>query len=171
MQTWIWKSQPKKNYLPMHYEAPVVNLKHGDLCSTFTSWHNCLLALTPQLSFTMGKDKKVKIGVMGTKSKKAMKVVPPSNPSLTALQQLQELGKKANLNSGQTRHNYSGYVRWGQEWLAGHLSRDSNTCVPTGQHVSGPQFQKCIQQQAEWVHTSSTCFVHTLQVFPPKFEG
>jgi hypothetical protein len=71
----------------------------------------------------MAKVKKVKISTME-------KAVPASNPSLPALQQLQDSGKKANLNSGQTRRNYNGYMRRGRQWLAGHFSEDTN--VPRG---------------------------------------
>lgn len=80
----------------------------------------------------MGKDKKIKIGAAVPKSKRAVKAVPPSNLSLPALQQLQESGKKANLNSGQTRRNYSGYIRRGRQWLASHFSGDSHTGAPKG---------------------------------------
>jgi len=79
----------------------------------------------------MAKEKKVKIGKQQT-GKKADKPVPTSNPSLPALQQLQDSGKKANLNSGQTRRNYSGYVKRGREWLAGHFSGESNSGIPRG---------------------------------------
>ena len=80
----------------------------------------------------MGKDTKIKICAAVPRRKRAVKAVPPSNLSLLALQQLQELGKKANLNSGQTRCNYSGYIKRGRQWLAGHFSGDSNMGAPKG---------------------------------------
>jgi hypothetical protein len=74
----------------------------------------------------MGKQQKVKISA--TKNKKA---VP--DLSLPALQQLQDSGKKANLNSGQTRRSYAGYVKRGREWLASHFSRgDTSSGIPKG---------------------------------------
>jgi hypothetical protein len=84
---------------------------------------------------TMGKDKKIKIGATGTKSKPVMKAVSPSKLSLPALQRLQELGKKANLNSGQTRCNYAGYVKRERDWLAGHFSGANNSGAPKGVEV------------------------------------
>ena len=78
----------------------------------------------------MPKDKKSKIG--GTKSKNTQPSVDVPEPSLAALQQLQESGKKANLNSRQTRRNYAGYVKRGRDWLAGHFSGEDSSSVPKG---------------------------------------
>jgi hypothetical protein len=78
----------------------------------------------------MGKDTKTKIGAQKTKGKKGTLA---SNPSLPVLQQLQDSGKKANLNSGGTRKNYAGYVKRGREWLASHFSdSDNNSSIPCG---------------------------------------
>jgi hypothetical protein len=72
--------------------------------------HPHIQALTPSVLLPMAKVDKSKIG-MPTKTRKAAKSVAASNPSLPALQQLQDSGKKANLNSGGTRRNYDGYVK------------------------------------------------------------
>jgi hypothetical protein len=80
----------------------------------------------------MPKDQKTKISAQQTRGKRATKLVAASNPSLLALEQLQDSGKKANLNSGGTRRNYAGYVKRGREWLAGHFSENSNVGTPKG---------------------------------------
>jgi hypothetical protein len=81
----------------------------------------------------MGKDKKAKISTQGTNcNNKKAQPAPAAEPSLSALQQLQDSGKRANLNSGRTRRNYEGYVKRGRAWLAGHFSGEGNSGVPKG---------------------------------------
>jgi hypothetical protein len=80
----------------------------------------------------MAKEKKFKIGAPQPRSRKATKAVSAPDLSLPALQQLQDSGKRANLNSGQTRWNYGGHVRRGREWLASHFSGQSNSEIPMG---------------------------------------
>jgi hypothetical protein len=80
----------------------------------------------------MAKDQKSKIGTPLTRSRKTTKVISAPDLSLPALQRLQDSGKRANLNSGQTRRNYGGHVRRGQQWLASHFSGESNAGVPKG---------------------------------------
>ena len=87
-------------------------------------------SLHSDFTIHMPKDKKSKIG--GTKSKNTQPSVHVSEPSLAALQQLQESGKKANLHSRQTRRNYAGYVKRGRDWLAGHFSGEDSSSVPKG---------------------------------------
>lgn len=74
----------------------------------------------------MPKAPKPKIG------RKTKNSLPANSPSLVALEKLQDSGKQANLNSGQTRRKYEGYVRRGREWLAGHFSQDKNSAAPKG---------------------------------------
>jgi hypothetical protein len=80
----------------------------------------------------MAKDKKSKIGAPLSRSRKATEATSAPDLSLPALQQLQDSGKRANLNSSQTRQNYGGHVRRGREWLASHFSGESNAQIPKG---------------------------------------
>jgi len=82
--------------------------------------------------FPMPKDQKTKIGAPQKRGRKPAKPAAAANPSLPALEQLQNSGKKANLNSGGTRRNYAGYVKRGRDWLASHFSENCNASSPKG---------------------------------------
>ena len=92
------------------------------------------------------------------------KRVPSPERSLKVIEQLREAGKEAHLKARNTKKCYTGHVKRGREWLAGHFPANGSThSIPkdaSNEDIYGdPSFQ------AAFNHIPNHCSDKALSLF------